>query len=266
MDSIGICMGASNIKLVKTSRNSDQLRIDEYITQPHEGNAKKTLKKVLKEIDFDKDHNFSVTGRKFKDFVEIPTLSEPEATELAYHSLKDKYGSFDAIVSAGGETFMAYELDEDGKIADVHSGNKCASGTGEFFLQQIKRMDLSLEEALSISRTDDPYHLSGRCSVFCKSDCTHALNKGEAKGKIVAGLCRMMADKIMELLSNFKAESIMVVGGSSKNKVMLDFLKQKLPQVVVPAEADYFEALGTALWGEKHGKKFPAGEIYSKDK
>ena len=266
MDSIGICMGASNIKLVKTSRNSDQLRIDEYITQPHEGNAKKTLKKVLKEIDFDKDHNFAVTGRKFKDFVEIPTLSEPEATELAYHSLKDKYGSFDAIVSAGGETFMAYELDEDGKIADVHSGNKCASGTGEFFLQQIKRMDLSLEEALSISRTDDPYHLSGRCSVFCKSDCTHALNKGEDKGKIVAGLCSMMADKIMELLSHFHPDRVMVVGGTSSNKVMIDYLKKRINKVLVPDEAVYFEALGASLWSEKYGQRIDRTNLYDQNK
>ncbi len=158
------------------------------------------------------------------------------------------------------------ELDENGSIADVHSGNKCASGTGEFFLQQLKRMDIKVEQAMEIAKLDNPYHLSGRCSVFCKSDCTHALNKGEDKGKVVAGLCRMMADKIMELLSNFRAESVMIVGGSSKNKIMIDYLKQKLTKVVVPEEADYFEALGAALWGEKHGKKLNSKILYNRDK
>jgi len=108
MASIGICMGASNIKVVKISRNSPQLKVNKYLTSPHEGNAKGTLKEVLKEFDIEEENNFAVTGRKFKDFVNLPSLSEPEATELAYSSLKDKYGEVEAIVSAGGETFMAY--------------------------------------------------------------------------------------------------------------------------------------------------------------
>jgi predicted CoA-substrate-specific enzyme activase len=266
MNSIGICMGASNIKVVKITRNSETLKIVDYNSLSHEGNAARTLEKVLAEFDLNEDNNFAVTGRKFKEFVNLPSLAEPEATELAYNEIKDKYPAVDAVVSAGGETFMVYELDKKGKIADVHSGNKCASGTGEFFLQQLKRMDLSLEEAMESAKLDNPYHLSGRCSVFCKSDCTHALNKGEDKGKIVAGLCSMMADKIMELLSNFKAESIMVIGGTSKNNVMIDFLRNKLSRVIVPEEADYFEALGTALWGEKYGMKLNDSNLYSRDK
>jgi len=266
MNSIGICMGASNIKVVKTTRNSETLKVIDYNSLSHEGNAGRTLENVLAEFDLDEENNFAVTGRKFKDFVNLPSIAEPEATELAYNHLKDKYPGVEAIVSAGGETFMVYELDENGRIADVHSGNKCASGTGEFFLQQLKRMDLTLDEAMEYAELDDPYHLSGRCSVFCKSDCTHALNKGEDKGKIVAGLCSMMGDKIMELLSNFKPESIMVIGGSSKNNVMIDYLKEKLENVIVPDEADYFEALGTALWGEKNGVKLSESELYRRDK
>ena len=266
MASVGICMGASNIKVVEITRNSPQLNIVDYSSKPHEGNARRTLQNILDDFDFEDKNDFAVTGRKFKDFVELPSIAEPEATELAYKELKDKYGEVDAIVSAGGETFMVYELDEDGKIANVHSGNKCASGTGEFFLQQLKRMDLTLDEAMEIAKLDNPYHVSGRCSVFCKSDCTHALNKGEDKGRIVAGLCSMMADKIMELLSNFEPESIIVVGGTSKNEVMIDYLKENLKDVIVPEEADYFEALGTALWSEKYGVSLKDGNLYDRDK
>ena len=250
MASVGICMGASNIKVVEITRNSPQLNIVDYSSKPHEGNARRTLQHILDDFNFEDENEFAVTGRKFKDFVELPSIAEPEATELAYKELKNKYREVDAIVSAGGETFMVYELDEDGKIANVHSGNKCASGTGEFFLQQLKRMNLSLKEAMNIAKIDNPYHVSGRCSVFCKSDCTHALNKGEDKGRIVAGLCNMMADKIMELLSNFDPDSIMVVGGTSKNEVMIDYLRENINKVIVPEESDYFEALGTALWSE----------------
>ncbi|MGM0500737.1 MAG: acyl-CoA dehydratase activase, partial [Bacillota bacterium] len=266
MNTVGICMGASKIKVLKTKRNSNDLKIIDFKELSHEGSAVKSLDKILAEFELDAETKYAVTGRQSKEFVNFPSISEPEATELAYKYIKDKYPAVDAIVSAGGETFMAYELDERGRIADVHSGNKCASGTGEFFLQQLKRMDIKLEEAMEIAQLDNPYHLSGRCSVFCKSDCTHALNKGEDKGKIVAGLCSMMADKILELLSNFKAKSIMVIGGSSKNKVMIDYLEQKLDEVIVPEEANYFEALGTALWGEKNGDNLDLNNLYNKDK
>ncbi len=266
MNSIGICMGASRIKVIQTKRNSNQLKITNFNSLLHEGSAAKALEIVMADIEKNGENNFAVTGRKSKEFVNLPSISEPEATEIAYNYIKADYPAVEAIVSAGGETFMVYELDENGRIADVHSGNKCASGTGEFFLQQLKRMDIKLEEAMEIAKLDEPYHLSGRCSVFCKSDCTHALNKGEDKGKVVAGLCRMMADKIMELLSNFKADSIMVIGGSSKNRVMIDYLKQKLDEVIVPQEADYFEALGAAIWGEKHGHKLNSEILYNRDK
>lgn len=266
MSSVGICMGASNIKVVEIKRdNNDNLVIKNFSSSPHEGNAKKTLEEILDQFNFKKENNFAVTGRKFKDFVKLPSIAEPEATELAYSYLQDKYSDIDAIISAGGETFMVYELDDEGRIADVHSGNKCASGTGEFFLQQIKRMNLNLDKAMELASLDNPYHLSGRCSVFCKSDCTHALNKGEDKGRIVSGLCSMMADKIIELISSFNPESIMLVGGTSRNSVMVDYLKRRMGKVIVPKEADYFEALGAAIWAEKNGSSLKDGELYDKE-
>ena len=48
------------------------------------------------------------------------------------------------LISSGGETQLVYIIDKRGCISAVHSGNKCASGTGEFFLQQVRRMGLTL--------------------------------------------------------------------------------------------------------------------------
>ncbi|MGE5404520.1 MAG: acyl-CoA dehydratase activase [Candidatus Saccharibacteria bacterium] len=90
--------------------------------------------------------------------------------------------------------------------------------------------------------------MSGRCSVFCKSDCTHALNKGAPKESVVAGLCEMMAAKILELLNKAEYHRVLVVGGTSDNTVMLDFLNRKIEDISVPEHAKCFEALGAALW------------------
>lgn len=143
---------------------------------------------------------------------------------------------------------MVYLLDKNGRIVEVKSGNKCASGTGEFFLQQLKRMNLPVEEAMEIAALDEPYKVAGRCSVFCKSDCTHALNKGAAKSNVVAGLCKMMANKIVELLNDKTQNEILLIGGSSSNKIMVGYLEEAGLNVIIPPHSHCFEALGAGLW------------------
>ncbi len=261
MRAAGICLGATNIKIVELERENSEANISyedieliDYTIKQHGGNVRSSLSDLYRDRDLTGE-KITVTGRKFKSALNAPRISEPEATEIAYKYLKDKYPEIDAIVSAGGETFLVYELNEDGSMANVYTGSKCASGTGEFFQQQIKRMGLNVETAVEIANNDDPYQVAGRCSVFCKSDCTHALNKGKDKGRVVAGLCQMMADKIMELVYKCKAEKIMLVGGLSCNQVMVNFLRQRLEKVVVPEEAFYFEALGAALKALQDGRK-----------
>ena len=223
-------------------------RVLQAKTVPHEGNPRGAIAGMVDGALLSSVDGVAVTGRKLKNKLKASAISEPEAVEYAYSSLREHYRDVDIIVSAGGETFMAYQLDKNGRIAGVFTGNKCASGTGEFFLQQIKRMNLSIEEAVSRSDLDNPYQVAGRCSVFCKSDCTHALNKGAPKERVTAGLCRMMAVKVLELLKKTKYEKVMIVGGASANTAMISFLKREIPTLYIPEHAKYFEALGAALW------------------
>jgi predicted CoA-substrate-specific enzyme activase len=261
--SLGICLGASTISVVQVAanRNDDPSgsaekdngqRIVDFSVHSHGGDPKQTMMSVIKNLDFNTFDKIAVTGRKFHKFVNLTAISEPEAVEYAFKFVKPKEGVCPAVVSAGGETFMTYVLDSNGRISNVVTGNKCASGTGEFFLQQLRRMDISLEDIEDWTDTEDPYHVSGRCSVFCKSDCTHATNKGIPKSKVTAGLCVMMSNKILELLKKVDRKNIMVTGGTALNKMMIKNLKAEIPGLIVPEEAPYFEALGTALWALDH--------------
>ena len=142
--SLGICIGASTVSAVWLSKSTNSIDITstEYI--PHHGNPKSVLTNLL---DENKIPNIAITGRKFRSILNLTSISEPEAIELAYDYLN--YDA-DIIISIGGENFIVYEIDTHGKISKPYTGNKCASGTGEFFLQQIKRMDLEPEEAASL--------------------------------------------------------------------------------------------------------------------
>ena len=160
---------------------------------------------------------------------------------------------------------MAYMLDRSGRIANVVTGNKCASGTGEFFLQQLRRMNVTLGEAARWAAVEEPYHLSGRCSVFCKSDCTHATNKGIPKSQVTAGLCKMMAGKIVGTPEeSTERRNVMISGGTSQNRMMIEYLRAEIPGLIVPEEASYLEALGAALWALSHETDpFPGFEACS---
>ncbi|HEX7535226.1 MAG TPA: acyl-CoA dehydratase activase, partial [Syntrophales bacterium] len=216
------------------------------------GNPRQALLETLANLDSSAYDRIAITGRKFRHSVNLSSISEPEAVESALFYFNGNGQNLDAIVSAGGETFMVYVLGKDGRICSVQTGNKCASGTGEFFLQQLRRIGMPLNEATNFTNEERPYKVSGRCSVFCKSDCTHATNKGVPKRRIAAGLCKMMAGKIIEIIKQIPRNHIMIIGGTAQNPVMISYLRKEIRNLIVPEEAPYFEALGSALWALNH--------------
>ncbi len=249
MKSIGICIGASTISLVELRQSDSGTIIKERLwTESHHGEPKKALQKILGTLDLRQGHKIAITGRQFKQLVKLSAISETEAVENAILHFNGRSAWPKAVISAGAETFLVYVIGGDGRIASVQTGNKCASGTGEFFLQQIRRMGISLEEAGRLGDAEESYSVSGRCSVFCKSDCTHAANKGVPKERIVAGLCEMMAGKVLEIMKQVPRDNVMIIGGTTRNQAFVDHLAGKIHNLVVPEDAAGYEALGAAIW------------------
>ncbi|KPJ67853.1 MAG: hypothetical protein AMJ43_02560 [Coxiella sp. DG_40] len=248
MKTLGICFGATTLQAVILQGDSNT-KCTEFITRiPHEGNPKKAFVDFLESLDLSKIDAIAVTGRNFRKNIRLSSISEAVAIEQAVKATYLDKDFPDFIISAGGETQLAYKIGKNGNIISVHSGNKCASGTGEFFLQQIRRMNLPLDEAVRLSGIGIPHKIAGRCSVFCKSDCTHALNKGEPKENIVAGLCNMMVNRMLELLKNKNPKKITFIGGGSLNPTLVNNMSKKITIVDVPKHSASYEAYGAALW------------------
>ena len=247
--SVGICLGASNIKLVELTDDGGEIRVTRRLIRNHESNPREVFRALVGELELDRVRFGVLTGRKFRDIVRATSITEPEAIEHGLRLtrlLHPDTPTLRALVSLGAESFIAYRLSREGTVSTIETGNKCASGTGEFFRQQIRRMDIDTEQAIHLA-TDSPiYSVSGRCSVFCKSDCTHALNKGIPIGRVTAGLCRMMAEKIADLLEKLDRRDVIAVGGVTRNTVVMDHLREMVDHVHIPPDADLFEALGAA--------------------
>ncbi|MFP4162337.1 MAG: acyl-CoA dehydratase activase [Chitinispirillaceae bacterium] len=250
MKTFGVCFGATTIQYVKLAVENDSSKIESSGRIAHEGDPKEIIFDLLsKNADIDR---VAVTGRAFRANVDLSSISEPEAVEYALGEMYKGKDFPELVVSSGGETQLVYVINPKGGISSVHSGNKCASGTGEFFLQQIRRMGLELEEAVELAKKGTPHRIAGRCSVFCKSDCTHALNKGEPRENVAAGLCLMMADKISELVKDMSSERAALIGGGSLNTAMVEILKKRFGRLDVLPTAAVFEAYGAALWAAEN--------------
>jgi predicted CoA-substrate-specific enzyme activase len=255
MESLGINIGSSSVKLVLT----DGSDIIWKKVVAHEGSFLDTLKKILNDYDLPREVPTLATGTEGRYLLNINNVLESVCIEEA---LAASNLSVDAVVSLGGEDFVVYTIDRDGKIITNFAGNKCAAGTGEFFKQQLGRMDMTLDDIAGLPEDSEVKKLSTRCSVFMKSDCTHKLNKGEAtKADIVLSLSDVMATKVTDFLkrARIKKGKVLLTGGITKNRYILRFLKEKLPEIdfIVPEEAPYFEAYGASLLARKTGSKLP---------
>ncbi len=252
MRSLGISIGSSSIGLALAERQESSTTIVYQKHSSHDGNPRKALLGLLQDIDLSRIGHVAVTGKKLRHSIQADSLSEPEAIEIAYQYYRDSLGPVQHIVSAGGESFIVYHMGPRGEMIHVNTGNKCASGTGEFFVQQLKRMDMELDAQPRSHELSEPYKVAGRCSVFCKSDCTHALNKGVPRSEVVAGLSEMMSGKIVELLPRGERERVLLIGGTSRNEAMVHYLKGHVKELIIPEGADVFEAIGAALYGLEH--------------
>ncbi len=250
MKSAGICIGSSSVQYVVLQKeiNNDFLifKTDSIF---HKGNPKEVLLSLLLTDEIKSADRIVVTGRGYRKDIGIFSISEPEAIEYALSCYK-KEEKPKIIVSLGANNIFVYKMSSNGAIQSVHTGNKCASGTGEFFMQQLKRMNINIEDINTFKYTDEIYKVAGRCSVFCKSDCTHALNKGIPKPNLLSGLCVMIADKIDELIKELADSNIMLIGGGTNNTLLIDIIKKRYSNVIIPEKVAFsFEAYGAAVAG-----------------
>ena len=264
MRSLGINIGSTSLKMAlfeyESSDSVEKGRPVWTASVPHEGDFTAAVYRLLQEGNIPEGVPALVTGNEGRFMFSLSGTLEPLCVEAALRALSIKAN---AVVSMGGEDLIVYSLDSSGKIINNFSGNKCASGTGEFLKQQLARMDMTLDDIDKVSESAKVYSLSTRCSVFMKSDCTHRLNKREAtKDDIVLSLSDVMAVKVIDFLKRAKITSgtVALTGGITLNRHIVRFIREKAPAIefIIPETAPVFEALGAAVLAPLSGSLLPA--------
>lgn len=260
--SLGISLGSTSVKVCLLAEGGT----DWAEVRPHNGDVRGVLRAILSARGVEPGIPTIVTGHEARRQARLGGVVKAVAFE---HALAALTLDVQAIVSVGGEDLGVYTVGAGHRIQGSITGSKCAAGTGEFFVQQLRRMDLDVEAVLRPEVFEArPRRLSSRCSVFMKSDCTHALNKGEAtREDIVLSLCQVMAGKVQEYLAKARVNGgvVLLAGGAFRNPHLVRFVREQRPDAVsiTIEQSAYLEAFGAAHLARTAGTPLPAvGDLF----
>ena len=242
-------IGAVSVKRVRLHEDG----ATETDIRRHGGDPGHTVRLMLEQCRGTPDGAI-VTGPQSVSFLSLPYVPESICTEAALSHLGRQP---DLVLSLGGESFVVYCM-AGGSIRRMVSSNRCAAGSGEFLVQQFGRMDLDLTSGIAAARLGRHVALASRCSVHCKSDATHKLNKGECTpADIACSLIASLATRVAALVvsTGWPHRYVLLAGGLAQSTQLVDELAGLLPgtRFEVLPESGYLEAVGAAVVARKDG-------------
>ncbi|MHC4502109.1 MAG: acyl-CoA dehydratase activase [Planctomycetota bacterium] len=131
-------------------------------------------------------------------------VAEVEAQAAGIRALNP---DIEAALDGGGSEIKFFKIDREGRTYDFAMNPECAAGSGNFLDVQAKRLLLEIDDESDpakhfptlgleaiVQRKTVP--ISGRCSVFAKSDMIHQQQKAVPVSAIVGGLHESMVNNI----------------------------------------------------------------------
>jgi len=213
---VGIDVGAETLKLVELSLDGVALRLGRRLRLQHDKQPAELLRRLLDDWDWPGVRGAAVTGRLGRQ-VALPRVPTKQALAAGFRYW---FGSDEAtVVSIGGHGFSVLELRRSG-LEVLRENSRCSQGTGNFLRQLVERFGLSIEAASELcADVDEAAALSGRCPVILKTDMTHLANKGEDRGRILAGLYDAVCENVQVLIKPRVSPSrLLLTGGVAHSR------------------------------------------------
>jgi len=243
---IGLDLGSHYLKMVLL----EQGRITASIHRPHRGNPVKALKEELPRFLDGQPAAIGITGA-LASLVTDQIGSRPiDLTQALMKAVDREAPGARAILDVGGGSVSLITLDERGRFLGIAANSLCAAGTGSFLDEQASRLGISAEAMALDSEEADPPPVAARCAVFAKSDLIHLQQTGVSKTLCWSGLCKGMANNLLQTLLRGKPlpGRTVVVGGVARNPEVVRWLKASSPDLIVTfADAHLAGAMGAAL-------------------
>ena len=205
---VGIDAGASSVKVVAVAVG-DKDTAPELLwsrRESHRGDAagcaRGLLAAMAAELDAAGCSGVCVTGSAAESLTDaaagLTALEDVPAIAGGVHALCPQARS---VIAIGGQNACYIHGIADGEVPQFSMNESCASGTGSFFEDQMTRLGLRIEDYSElVSGAGSVPRISGRCSVFAKTDIIHRQQEGTAIKDILLGLCYAMVKSFKALI------------------------------------------------------------------
>lgn len=251
-NSLGLDIGSSSIKLVLMDEHHHIIRQEQA---PHFGRIQECLGKMLLTIKAD---HVLLTGANAAQLVEKSAIMGD--ITCIHAGMGVMAPAAESVIEIGAQS-ARYITDLKGETPPRFAVNeRCAGGTGSFFEDQMHRLGLPLSRYSScVAEAGSVPRLSGRCSVFAKTDIIHCQQEGVPTADILLGLCyatvRNLKSSIIKNLPLRKP--IALAGGLVQNagviRALKDVFELSEDELIVSGELLYAQAAGAAVLAAEQG-------------
>lgn len=232
-----------------------------------EGNPKKAVEKLIKELKKNIAKNYIIKGigttgsaRKLIGLMLDANVVKNEITAHAIGTLS-LHKDVKTIIEIGGQDSKIILLNN-GIITNYAMNTLCAAGTGAFLSSQAKRLGIEVEDFGKLAiKSKNPVKIAARCTVFAESDLVHKAQIGYKKEDIIAGLCKSIVLNYLNNVGKGKKINPPIVfqGGVSKNIGVVKYFKDILKEnIIVDENGHLMGAIGIAILAKKNktGKEY----------
>ncbi|MHC5053273.1 MAG: acyl-CoA dehydratase activase [Planctomycetota bacterium] len=254
---LGIDVGTISVKIACLDEGGALLRV--LGPERHEGRPAKALAEILKGLAIADVTSAAVTGAGRPWVAEALGLTAVNGLRALSRAFATAHPEVRMIVEIGGrdsKLIVMREIEPGSEPVAVDAARSalCAAGTGSFLDQQAMRLGFAPEELGAVAMTSDrPANVSGRCSVFAKSDLIHLQQVGTRDSDMLAGLC-------YAVVRNFRASvakgrkvqrPLALCGGVALNecvrRAVLELFELGEADFVLPERPAVMSAIGAGL-------------------
>jgi predicted CoA-substrate-specific enzyme activase len=165
-----------------------------------------------------------------------------------------RYPKVKSLIDIGGEDSKLV-LFNNLKNPDIRMNGGCAGGTGAYIDQMAALLNVSIAELNDLAwKSSKIYPIASRCGVFAKTDIQNLVSRKIDTADIAASIFEAVASQIINTLARGCSinPEILFCGGpltyiSFLRKSFSKLLKINKENIIVPAKAELFTAMGTAF-------------------
>ena len=181
------------------------------------------------------------------------SFADTTITEITCHARGVHHLAPDArtIIEIGGQDSKVISLDNDGRVRDFATNDRCAAGTGRFLETLASRLGVSWEVLAELARQSrQPALISNMCVVFAETEIIGLLAEGTPMPDIIAGVQNAIATRVSALMGRSVVAPVYFTGGVALQPGMARALEQALHcRLRVAPNPQFTGALGAALCG-----------------